>query len=142
MIRRTDMRFENANSLMSCLLTVGAFVAAAGGCNKGPELRPGWAIVSGTVMYQGKPLPAGEVIWCSEKDGVSIMRGGPIREDGTFTLDAPIGRAHIAIHNADVKNVRPESYVQIPARYTDPEKSGLTHELTAGENKDVKFNLQ
>lgn len=99
-------------------------------------------MVSGSVSYQGKPLPAGEVMWCNTQDGIAILRGGPIREDGTFVLDAPAGPARIAIHVADVKKTKPSRYVEIPAKYTDAEKSGLKYEAKEGENKDVKFDLQ
>jgi hypothetical protein len=135
------MRLKDASLLRTCL-AASALIAVAGGCNKEPKLRPGWTVVSGTILHKGKPLPAGEVIWCVKKDGVSVMRGGPLREDGTYSIDAPIGSAQVAIHNADVKNVRPGSYIQIPKQYTDPEQSGLTYELKAGENKDVNFDLQ
>jgi hypothetical protein len=118
------------------------FIAVVVGCDRAPKLRPGWAIVSGMVTYQGRPLPGGEVIWCTEKDGAAIMRGGPIREDGTFMLDAPIGPARVAIHNADVKKVQPSRYVEIPSKYTDIEKSGLTYDVKTEEHNDVRFNLQ
>jgi hypothetical protein len=119
---------------MLCLVTIG--------CQKAPKLREGWAMVSGTVMYKGAPLPGGEVMWCVDKDGASIIRGGAIREDGSFTLDAPIGPAKIAIHNADLKKANSNRYVQIPGKYADPEQSGLSYETKMGENKDVKFELQ
>jgi len=126
------------------LTTAGMLIAVTvlSGCERAPKLRPGWAIISGTVTYQGKPLPGGEVMWCIDKDGVALLRGGPIREDGSFRLDAPIGQARVAIHNADVKKTQPSRYVEIPAKYTDVEKSGLTYEAKAGENSDVKIELQ
>jgi hypothetical protein len=117
-------------------------ITALSGCERAPKLRPGWAIISGTVTYQGKALPGGEVMWCIDKDGVALIRGGPIRENGSFSLDAPIGRAKVAIHNADVKKTQPSRYVEIPAKYTDVEKSGLTYEAKDGDNKDVNFDLQ
>src|SRR5689334_10580549 len=121
------------------LITAGTLIAvtALTGCERAPKLRPGWVMISGMVTYQGKPLPAGEVMWCIEKDGVPLIRGGPIKEDGSFRLDAPIGRATVAIHNADVKKSQPSRYVEIPAKYTDVEKSGLTYEAKDGENKDI-----
>jgi hypothetical protein len=129
-------------SKLTCLLGIAALCFAAAGCQKAPKLREGWALVSGTVTYKGSPLPGGEVMWCADKDGASIIRGGAIREDGSFALDAPIGKARIAIHNADLKKANSTRYVQIPAKYADPEQSGLTYEAKAGENKDVKLELQ
>jgi hypothetical protein len=126
------------------LITAGMLIAvtALSGCERAPKLRPGWVIISGTVTYQGKALPGGEVMWCIDKDGVAVLRGGPIRENGSFSLDAPIGRAKVAIHNADVKKTQPSRYVEIPAKYTDVEKSGLTYDVNAGENSNVKIDLQ
>src|SRR5215213_3079025 len=77
-------------------LLVLTLVVTIVGCGRAPKLRPGWAIVSGTVTYQGKPLPGGEVMWCTTKEGASVARGGPIGEDGTFTLDTPTGVAKVA----------------------------------------------
>ena len=42
---------------------------------------------------------------------------------------------------APVKTVKPERYVEIPKKYADAAKSGLTYEVKVGENKDVKFEL-
>ena len=117
-------------------------LAMASGCGRKPELRPDWAMVSGTVTYQGKLLPGGEVIWCIEKDGAAVMRGGAIREDGTFILDAPIGPAKVAIHTADMKKVQPARYVELPPKYADPFTSGLTYDVQAGENENIKLDLQ
>jgi hypothetical protein len=146
------MRYIGLNSLQpdsnllptrgAGILVVAALAVMIGGCNRAPKLRPGWAFVSGTVTYQGKPLPGGEVMWCVAKDGTSIVRGGPIREDGTFTLDTPTGPATVAIHVADLKKVQPSRYVEIPSKYTYAEKSGLTYEAKEGDNKDVKFDLK
>jgi hypothetical protein len=111
------------------------------GCDKAPELRPDWAIVSGTVTFKGQPLPGGSVILLSQQGTTAIMRGGAIREDGSFMLDAPIGPAKVAIHNADIKERHPNRYVAIPAKYADADKSGLTYEVKSGENKDVNFEL-
>ena len=127
---------------LSRLFWTGALCVIAIGCRRAPKLREGWAMVSGTVSYKGSPLPGGEVMWCVDKDGASIMRGSAIREDGSFQLDAPIGHARIAIHNADLKRASSNRYVQLPEKYADPEQSGLSYDAQPGENKDVKVELQ
>ena len=129
-------------SLRGSSIFVTALAVLIAGCDRAPTLRPGWAIVSGTVTYQGKPLPGGEVMWCTSKDGASVARGGPISENGTFMLDTPTGPAKIAIHVADLKKYQSTRYVAIPSKYTDLERSGLTYEAKDGDNKDVKFDLQ
>jgi hypothetical protein len=134
-------RFRGADIFVIALLA--AMVAVMGnGCNRAPKLRPGWAIVSGTVTYQGKPLPGGEVMWCTTKDGAAILRGGHIRDNGTFALDTPTGPAKIAIHVADLKKNQSSRYVEIPSKYSNVEQSGLSYEAKDGDNKDVKIDLQ
>src|SRR3954453_293899 len=135
-------RGSTVRSLWGTSIITAAFAVLIAGCDGAPKLRPGWTIVSGTVTYQGKALPGGEVMWCITKEGASIVRGGPIRENGTFTLDTPTGLAKVAIHVADLKKFQPDRYVEIPSKYTDMERSGLTHEAKDGDNKDVKFDLQ
>src|SRR5262249_17378356 len=130
------VRDATSSILIGC-----AMAAIMTGCNRTTKLRPGWAIVSGTVTYKGKPLPGGEVMWCTSKDGTAVVRGGPIRENGAFTLDTPTGPATIAIHVSDLKKSQPSRYVEIPSKYAYAEKSGLTYEAKDGENKDVKFDL-
>lgn len=135
-LKSMKLSVSSGNALVAALLVVTI------GCDSGPKLRPDWAIVSGTVTYQGKPLPGGEVMWCIERDGCAILRGGVVREDGTFTLDTPIGLAKVAIHTADLKKAQSSRYVDVPAKYTDPESSGLIYEAKAGENNDVRFELE
>jgi hypothetical protein len=129
-------------SLRRSNISVAALAVLLAGCDHAPKLRPGWAIVSGTVTYQGKPLPGGEVMWCTTKDGAAIVRGGPIGQDGTFMLDTPTGPATIAIHVSDLKKSQPSRYVDIPSKYTLVEKSGLTYEAKDGANKGVTFKLE
>src|SRR5437762_3142881 len=104
-MRLIGVHLFESDSILSSLRGSSSFVIALAvliaGCDRAPKLRPGWAIVSGTVTYQGKPLPGGEVMWCTTKDGAAVVRGGPIRENGTFTLDTPTGPAQVAIHVAD-----------------------------------------
>ena len=115
-------------------------ILAVSGCDNTPTLRPDWAIVTGKVTYQGQPVPAGSIMWCVEGQ-TDVLRGGNIQPDGTFQFDSPIGAAKVAVHTADVKKVNPDRYVELPAKYTDPEKSGLKYEVQAGENT-INIDLQ
>src|SRR3954463_12460843 len=103
-------RGSTVRSLWGTSIITAAFAVLIAGCDRAPKLRPGWAIVSGTVTYQGKPLPGGEVMWCTTKDGASVARGGHISENGTFTLDTPTGAAKVAIHVADLKKSKSSRY--------------------------------
>jgi hypothetical protein len=134
-----DSRLRSSRGLSIFVMALAVLIA---GCDRAPKLRKGWAIVSGIVTYQGKPLPGGEVMWCTTKDGVSVARGGHIRENGTFTLDTPTGPGQIAIHVADLKKGRSSRYVEIPSKYSNVEQSGLSYEAKDGDNKDIKIDLQ
>jgi hypothetical protein len=115
-------------------------LVAAAGCGNSTTTRPNWAIVSGTVSYQGRALPAGDVLISPDADP-TVFASGKIK-DGRFALQAPIGPAKVGFQTADVKVGQPDLYVEIPLKYGDPHQSGLTCEVKSGENSDLKFDLQ
>jgi hypothetical protein len=85
-------------------------------------------------------LPAGDILLSPTSDP-NVFASGKIY-DGSFVMQAPIGPAKVVIQTGDVKTGNPERYVEIPKKYGDPQQSGLTYEVKAGENKDAKFDLQ
>jgi hypothetical protein len=90
--------------------------------------------VTGKVVYQGQPLPAGTVTFHKAKDHYAAM----IYSDGTYEVkDLPPGSYVIAVETASVKESKkdpPPQFVAIPAQYADPQRSSLTVELRAGKN--------
>jgi hypothetical protein len=147
--------------LMVLLLYLG-FVAP--GCSSRTG-RQNTGVITGKVMYQGAPLPGGAIHFIQ---GEEQWGGFPIRGDGTFVAEVPVGPAKVAVETQSAKNqgsreemmkkwreaagpeyvhlkqekmVLPPSsaptvvYKEIPARFSDPDKSGLTHEVVPGEQQ-------
>jgi hypothetical protein len=114
--------------------------------------RPGPAVarVEGVVMLDGKPLSSGRVtFWPAEGRSGS----GWIEEDGSFTIGtfrkadgAVIGPHKVAVTAAAKTPTGPPDFDRdgpttgwprspIPARYSNPESSGLTFEVQPGANR-------
>jgi hypothetical protein len=108
--------------------------------------------VSGKVLYNDKPLPSGTVLFVGQ-DG--SRRGfSPIAADGTYRFEnVPVGAVRIAVVSeprvppglmrASGPGPQPSAptrndYVPIPARYEDPEHSGLTFTVEGGrQTRDI-----
>ncbi len=111
------------------------------GCGGQPAKHP----VSGTVTWNGQPLPAGHIVF-EPLDAPLAPDAGPIR-NGTFSLPASLGQKRVAIHaDREIASSDPvmgatprEAY--IPQRY-----AGSTSVLRAtiepgGENR-FTFDLR
>jgi hypothetical protein len=123
----------------------------AAGCDSGP------GEVSGTVRYQGKPLPAGTIQFLAA-DGVPYAAA--IQPDGTYTVRLPAGPAKVLVRCVDEARlsqavgkaaanrhsrtaaapVAVANVSRIPQRYADWDASGLKLVVQAGENVQ-DFNL-
>jgi hypothetical protein len=118
-------------------------VLAVAGCGPGAVGR-----VSGTVKYQGQPLTSGEVVFHC-KNGEQV--GCHITAQGTYELaNVPVGFARIIVKThpyvppglkksgpgaSAAPAVEGSSFTPLPARYGDPEKSGLIHDVKPGEQR-------
>jgi hypothetical protein len=106
--------------------------------------------IAGKVSYRGKVL-AGGTVTLFNADGVKI-RSVPIRPDGSYRASGlPVGLTKIAVESKAPSGLPPvlvprppEKYdladgatpaVPIPPHYKDAGKSGLTVEVTAGDQK-------
>lgn len=128
-------------------LTIGSGFLA--GCSDRPKL----AKVKGTVTLDGKPLPYGTVTF--ESKGLRSATGKIVNGEITnVTTYEPGDGAPVATHRVVVTaNAEPGPAVVanpgdqkapkgdymsgkslIPAAYNNPDTSGLTAEVTAGEN--------
>ncbi|MFO0790069.1 MAG: hypothetical protein U0805_11495 [Pirellulales bacterium] len=120
-----------------------AFVVATG-CGRGSAST---AKVIGSVTLDGKPLTTGNVITLP-----TAGRGarGPIKSDGTFELGtfsktdgAMVGVHKVAVVAYESTKRGPEGgdgKLLVPQRYTNPETSGLTIEVTSSNNTpDLKL---
>jgi hypothetical protein len=109
--------------------------------------------VSGTVTYQGKPLETGTIIFY---DAANNAPSSPINKDGTYSIPkVAAGKVKIAVlmplaipfKGMDMPAVggkQPTESIKVPTlppRFADPEQSGLSYEVTAGNNMhDVKLD--
>lgn len=133
--------------LWNALATAGCCVALLGGCGGAQSQQSPLGKVTGTVEYNGKPLPQGTIAFISEKarPASGKIKDGQIIEVTTYTSDdgAPIGKHKVTITAVDNPNA--DMYTKtkslIPVKYNDPNKSGLTAEIKTGDNA-LKFDLK
>jgi hypothetical protein len=141
------------------------------GCGGSVDDRPEVAAVSGKVTYKGGPVAGASVIFRSEgsprvASGVTDDKGE--YKLTTFDTDdgAVVGdHAVILMKNAPAgdlgmpKDPSPEDYAKmmaesksdgrpgfeteslLPSKYSDPETSGLTRSVVAGEKNEFNFDL-
>jgi hypothetical protein len=103
--------------------------------------------VSGKVTYQGKPLTSGLVTFVPEK-GAAVY--SPIDAEGKYRVEnVPLGLAKISVGEGNAGNqeappkprnpggmtefmVPKNKGLNIPAKFKDPEASGITHQVEQG----------
>ncbi len=129
-------------------------LALAIGCGGGTG-RPhvDTAEVSGKVLYNGKPLPGGQVTFTAKE--VEYTSGATIEENGDYKIQGPIGHeAKISVDNRSLSATKGKfanarkgagrppgaeeapplkgTYKPIPTKYYTPETSGLSYPVTSG----------
>jgi hypothetical protein len=137
-------RFRSLNQLrpgQAALLAV--VLASLAGCSSG------MGEVTGTVRYNGKPLPFGTIQFLGQ-DGIPCS--SQIQPDGTFCALVPVGEAKVIVSCLDETRlnrmhgqlaagrgrVAPPALASgnfslIPRRYTDWDASGLTVRVERGK---------
>lgn len=108
--------------------------------------------ITGTVTFDGKPLPAGRITFLCFGEGRPVL-SSPIA-DGRYLMEAvPVGGARIAVETFNTEAFRqpkpapgvpaitlspafmigpPGPYVKIPDRYRHPDDSGLSLDIQGG----------
>ena len=138
------------------MLLSGLILSMLPGCSQSDRSPLGK--VSGTVSYRGRPIASGTLIF--EVRGARSAYGkivaGKIAEVTTYKTGdgAPLGQAAIAVFATEPDASAPnppgpgdnnQGYLSgksvIPAKYSDPSTSGLTHEIIAGDN-NLTLDLQ
>lgn len=120
------------------------------GCSGGSRRSAQHTEVSGTVTYNGKPVTGGQIKFVGD-DWAAIE--GVIDETGHYTINAPVGTVKITVDNRMVQagaireqasqgaGPRPGGpppkpikgkYVQIPEKYYDPARCGLSYTVQKG----------
>jgi hypothetical protein len=110
------------------------------GCGEPPA--PPLAAVHGQVTFRGSPLPGGLVVFTPDGDfgAHGAQAEGAIGPDGRFHLTtakapgAPVGKHRVSI-------VGPDSW-PLPAKFLDPQLSGLRAEVVAGQVNEFTFRLE
>lgn len=114
----------------------GLLAAVAAGCSNGGVKK---VTVDGTVSYKGVPVPSGILRVVGEGGDFATT---PIRADGTFTLtDVVPGAVRVGIMEApqsagsssDGKTGPAARPVPLPAKYKDPQNSGLQYTVVEGQ---------
>jgi len=129
-----------------------------GGCGKNPHSAE-HVEVSGRVLFQGKPLPGGQVNFVAVNGG--FASSGIIDENGNYQVKAPVGDVEIGVNNAMLKSQgrgptqiphakkagAPEKqplkgrWVNIPSSYADPHASGLKYTVKPGsQSHDIELS--
>lgn len=114
-----------------------AFVACVGCGDSGPTMAP----VRGKVLLDGQPLKFGHVL-TQPKAGRGA--NGEIQPDGSFELSsgrepgALVGAHQVAVvayeQTGSSSPEAPRGKLLTPQRYASAENSGLTIEVTSGDN--------
>lgn len=145
---RSHYSYRSMGKLISvtsfCILAV-----AISGCGQKGQLDT--LPVHGTVTMNGKALTTGVVTFVPERGRLAT---GKIQSNGMFSLStyspgdgAVIGKHRVkvsAFENKPPTKRESEEPIKslIPERYGIESTSGLTYEVKAGQNNEVKFELQ
>jgi hypothetical protein len=112
--------------------------------------KPALGIVRGIVVLNGKRLTRGTVISYPESGRNAV---GHIQSDGTFELEtneygkgAVVGQhRHTVIayedNAASATNAEADLILMVPARYAQPNTSGLSVTVTTGGDERVELKL-
>jgi hypothetical protein len=137
------IRLSPATKQLVSVALIVLFALCVSGCGSGAK-------VSGTVKYQGKPITSGFIVFMDAQGKVS--QPASIQPDGSYTAtDVPLGSVKVTIDNPPPPGYgqklppsdNPEekaaqaaaaTYVPIPIKYKDPQKSGKTFEVKPGRN--------
>jgi hypothetical protein len=129
------------SSWVLAFASVAAIVACGSGCKQTPRVVP----VAGKVLYNGKPLPFGSVMFQPDQGQAAV---GDIQADGSFKLSSygPDDGAVPGTHKVSVscyEGHRPGKAsgdslgkLLIPLKYTRFGSSGLTAEVQDTAGKD------
>jgi hypothetical protein len=147
-------------------LSIGLLTAMTG-CGKNPRSAE-HVEVSGNVLFQGKPLPGGEVKFVAINGGFAAT--GIIDENGHYQIKAPVGEVEIGVSNRMLRangglrggrgpqeavSLREKKagerkaqlvkgrWVNIPSGYADPHTSGLKYTVEPGsQTYDIKLTAK
>jgi len=154
-------RLDHWNRL-ACLVFIPFCIAGIGGCG-GASDAPELAYTTGTVNFDGKPLPNATVAFSSSEQGKGYKAGiGTTDSSGRFVLRS-YDQEGVVLggHQVSVSCTDPDSWPKdengnrmsplspgwtpqvsiIPVIYGNPSQSGLTADVKSGEDNEFTFEI-
>ncbi|UUO07595.1 hypothetical protein M4951_04635 [Blastopirellula sp. J2-11] len=137
---------RTCRDIIPCILLVASTYFGASGCNatSGPPV----GVVQGRVTYEGKPVTNGDITFYSGELGSGISEA--LDADGNYVTQTPIRTGSYTVTILPPSQPPPEDPRQlivrvvskdIPAKYRDPNKSGLKFEVREGDNSfDIEMS--
>ena len=123
-----------------CFLLVGVLCWTLVGCQPS---KPATVAVSGTVTWQGKPLPAGDVLFVAE-DGLDVPDHDRVK-DGHYQLQVKPGKKKVEIYAERTSGQRDPVMGQVPRQQYLPARyntaTQLRADVQAGKDKHFDFTL-
>jgi hypothetical protein len=108
----------------------------------------GGGSVSGTITYQGKPLPTGAVTFSGGENG-SVTVSSPITDGKYAMTEVPVGPVKISVTTPPPSPPPPPGTpaaapatetIPIPQKYAFADQSGLTYTVKSGaQTYDIKL---
>jgi hypothetical protein len=103
------------------------------------------ALVHGQVLYQGKPLQGGTIVFTPdpERGGRGPQAWSEIKSDGRFSLFSGGRKGAIpGWHRITIAPGQADRSRQFPARYLDPDQSGEVFEVQPDRVNECTLHLQ
>jgi hypothetical protein len=128
-------------------LLIFATLVASTGCGSKGSAK---GTVKGRVIYRGEPLEGGAIVFVPDEDrgNSGALVKGTILLDGSFTLPAEttVGWYRVAVAPLPIADrastpTASNPYPAPPARYRNPNLSGLAGEVKAGADNNFEFQL-
>jgi hypothetical protein len=163
------VRFRVSDSARNAGLLLLCGAAFSLGCGQGPGDHPPVYPVNGKVLYKGKPISGGVVLYeleggdsssrKADSPGGTLRATGKIAADGSFRLMAfsgtdgvPEGKYRVGISSMPPRsegnllevagNAKKGNPDVLAGRYADPSKSGLRTEVFKDQANEPKFDLK
>jgi hypothetical protein len=130
-----------------------ALALVAAGCGGGTP--DGLTPVSGKISFKGRPLSSGTIVFVpdQERGTNGELARGEIQADGSYRLkcgDLPgtvPGWHRVTVTSVEDGTLAPGQVLVVPrsvlpAKYQDPQLSGLSCEVKSGKENTINFNLE
>ncbi|HWL07041.1 MAG TPA: hypothetical protein VNQ76_01375 [Planctomicrobium sp.] len=125
------------------------------GCSGKAEKKPKTIPVSGTVYYQGKPLPKGDVSFEPEQsaDAIDVRPAtGRIDSNGRYQMSTYVNGDGVVPGNyrvrvvsykdgGDSEDIASRRIMAIPLRYGNSKNSGLTISIPEEARREVQHDF-